>query len=70
MYKSVDCDGDGIKDHTCRNTKDGRRWLILSTEGCPRSWGSNERAVSKCPAAWNKGKFILAYGRGKLFEGR
>ena len=68
MYKSVDCDGDGINDHACSTTVNDNHWLVLSTEGCPSgnlAWGTSGRAISKCPEAWTKGKFILAYSKGK-----
>ena len=50
IYKSVDCDGDGILDHACSN--DNNRWLVLSSEGCPSSWGPASRPVSDCPQAF------------------
>ena len=52
IYKSVDCDGDGILDHACSTTVNDDRWLVLSSEGCPSSWGSGSRPVSKCPQAF------------------
>ena len=63
VYKSVDCDGDGVMDHACSTTINNNRWLVLSTEGCPNSWGTSGRALSKCPKAWTKSKFILTYSR-------
>ena len=45
-----DCDGDGILDHACSN--ENNRWLVLSSEGCPNSWGSASRPASKCPQAF------------------
>ena len=60
VYTQVDCDEDGILDHACRSdhtTVNDNHWLILSSEGCPKSWGSSTRSISECPAAWpNKGK--------------
>ena len=52
IYKSVDCDGDGILDHACSTTVNSHRWLVLSSEGCPTNWGSAYRPVSKCPQAF------------------
>ena len=52
IYQNVDCDGDGILDHACSTTIDNNRWLVLSSEGCPSSWGSGSRPVSKCPQAF------------------
>ena len=48
----MDCDGDGILDHTCHNTINYNRWLVLSSEGCPDSWGQLDRPVSACPQAF------------------
>ena len=53
-YQYVDCDGDGILDHTCRKNNYERRWLILSTEHCPRKWGTDKRAPNKCRKAFGK----------------
>ena len=52
IYESVDCDGDGILDHACSTTIDNNRWLVLSSEGCPNSWGSASQPASKCPQAF------------------
>ena len=52
IYKIVDCDGDGILDHACSTTVNSHRWLVLSSEGCPSSWGPASRPVSKCPQAF------------------
>ena len=52
VYSHVDCDGDGIIDHACYTTTNENHWLILSSEGCPNNWGTNDRSVSECPAAW------------------
>ena len=49
IYKSLDCDGDGILDHACILFRNNSRWLVLSSEGCPGSWGSASRPASKCP---------------------
>ena len=49
IYKSVDCDGDGILDHACSTAINNKRWLVLSSEGCPNSWGSESRPASECP---------------------
>jgi len=54
IYKSVDCDGDGILDHACSTTINNNRWLVLSSEGCPNSWGSGSRPASKCPQAFEE----------------
>lgn len=48
----IDCDNDGICDQSCHTTINNDRWLVLSSEGCPATWGSL-RAVSDCPAAFN-----------------
>ena len=48
----MDCDGDGILDHACSTTINNNRWLVLSSEGCPNSWGSASRPASKCPQAF------------------
>ena len=41
-------------DHACiPNSKFQQdRWLVLSSEGCPNSWGSDSRPASKCPQAF------------------
>ena len=52
IYKNVDCDGDGILDHACSTTINNNRWLVLSSEGCPSSWGPPTRPVSMCPQAF------------------
>ena len=52
IYESVDCDGDGILDHACSTTINNNRWLVLSSEGCPNSWGSDSQPASKCPQAF------------------
>ena len=52
VYSHVDCDGDGILDHACHTTINEKHWLILSSEGCPNDWGTSDRSVSECPAAW------------------
>ena len=51
-YKNVDCDGDGILDHACSTIINNDRWLVLSSEGCPSSWGPSTRPVSMCPQAF------------------
>ena len=55
LYTHVDCDGDGILDHLCARTDDGvnepKRWLVLSSEGCPDDWGTPARAASECANA-------------------
>ena len=33
-------------------TFDNNRWLVLSSEGCPNSWGSDSQPASKCPQAF------------------
>lgn len=50
-YMHVDCDGDGIEDHVCLNTRDQRAYMVLSSEGCPNSWGLRSRSL--CPQAFN-----------------
>ena len=52
VYSHVDCDGDGILDHACRTRNHENHWLILSSEGCRNCWGTSNRCVSECPAAW------------------
>merc|ERR1712126_215566 len=47
--RKVDCDNDGILDFTCTEFDDSKQWLILSSEGCPNSWGRNDRH-SECPS--------------------
>ena len=59
IYKSVDCDGDGILDHACSTTVNNNRWLVLSSEGCPSGWGSASRPVSKCAQAFGGIYYIL-----------
>ena len=56
VYKSVDCDGDGILDHACSTTVNNNHWLVLSTEGCPNTWGTSARPPSKCAEAFQLGK--------------
>ena len=64
IYKSVDCDGDGILDHACSTTVNNNRWLVLSSEGCPSSWGPASRPVSKCPQAFG-GMYVLRIAKMK-----
>ena len=59
IYKNVDCDFDGIVDHACSTTINTNRWLVLSSEGCPSSWGSGSRPDSKCPQAFGGVYYIL-----------
>ena len=62
VYANVDCDGDGTLDHACSTTLSNNewRWLVLSSEGCPSNWGSNDRTVSDCPQAWpDEGNFNM-----------
>merc|ERR1712226_1362161 len=51
VYESLDCDGDGVMDHKCTTTINNNMWLILSSEGCPNSWGSGSRSASECAQA-------------------
>jgi hypothetical protein len=51
VYQALDCDGDGTSDHLCTTTTNDHRWLVLSSEGCPKSWGANTRKASDCQAA-------------------
>ena len=61
VYSHVDCDGDGILDHACRTSINDNHWLILSSEGCPNDWGTSDRSVSECPAAWpSKGNIQIS----------
>ena len=53
-YESVDCDGDGIKDHVCTTTINANRWLVLSTEGCATNWGTHLRTVAQCSQAFGR----------------
>ena len=42
-------------DHACKDNLPifgTNRWLVLSSEGCPNSWGSDSRPASKCPQAF------------------
>ena len=52
VYSNLDCDGDQMEDHACVNTKDQKRWLVLSSEKCPTTWGSNQREIKECPYAF------------------
>ena len=53
VYNNVDCDGDGFLDHACFNTATGRRYLILSSEGCQTNWNWEAlRSVSECLPAF------------------
>ena len=56
LYRNVDCDGDGILDHACSSTNSDHRWLVLSSEGCPDTWGINSRSKSDCPLAFDEGE--------------
>ena len=47
-YKTLDCDGDGVLDHACSTAVNDYRHLILSSEGCPNSWGSSYRSAEEC----------------------
>merc|ERR1712232_472302 len=51
VYESLDCDGDGVMDHKCTTTINNNMWLVLSSEGCPNSWGSDSRSASECAQA-------------------
>ena len=63
VYTQVDCDEDGILDHTCHDTSDDNRWLVLSSEGCLNNWGSSARSISECQTAWsNEGKLGIISG--------
>ena len=48
IYKNIDCDGDGILDHACFSAVKSNKWLVLSSEGCPKSWGNGNRLPSDC----------------------
>ena len=59
VYHNVDCDGDGILDHACFNTFSGKRYLILSSEGCvggrQKQWQWHvSRSVSECRHAFQQ----------------
>ena len=64
----MDCDGDGILDHACSTTVNDDRWLVLSSEGCPSSWGSGSRPVSKCPQAFEGMYYIFAEMDNRYFS--
>ena len=55
IYKNVDCDADGILDHACLSTSKSNRWLVLSSEGCPRTWGIGNRLPADCATAFRRG---------------
>lgn len=48
-YDNLDCDGDGIPDHVCTTTINSNVWMVLSSEGCPNSWGTSQRSKTLCP---------------------
>ena len=53
LYENIDCDGDGFLDHACINTATGKRYLILSSEGCQKHWNWKvTRSVSECNPAF------------------
>ena len=53
MYNNIDCDGDGYLDHACFNLYTGKRYLILSSEGCQNRWDwEKPRNVAECLPAW------------------
>ena len=54
IYTTIDCDGDGVKDHICQNGNDGGLSMVLSSEGCPDSWGEPTRKKSECPGKFGK----------------
>ena len=56
VYQNFDCDDDGILDHVCSTTINDKKWLVLSSEGCPNDWGTDSRDSSECPAAFLQGK--------------
>ena len=68
-YESVDCDGDGIKDHVCKTTINANRWMVLSKEGCPASWGTHLRTVAQCSKAFGSknNRFIYTYYGSEYF---
>mmetsp|Transcript_95368 Transcript_95368/g.179313 ORF Transcript_95368/g.179313 Transcript_95368/m.179313 type:complete len:3377 (+) Transcript_95368:49-10179(+) len=50
IYKTVDCDADGILDHFCQSTTSDDRFLVLSGEGCPTEWDFQKpRTEKECP---------------------
>jgi len=51
-YYHVDCDGDGILDHCLRDFSKDTRQCVLSTEGCPNSWGTKKRKKTECVPAF------------------
>ncbi|GIL80398.1 hypothetical protein Vretifemale_9521, partial [Volvox reticuliferus] len=60
VFRSLDCDGDGVLDLTCSNST-GERWAILSQNGCAEDW-TGGRPVSVCPQSFilvNAGPFYL-----------
>lgn len=57
-FQEVDCDGDGVKDLTCRD-KEGSRGTRLSSQGCTDDWPS--ASPSKCPAAFQTGEQPICY---------
>ncbi|GIL80400.1 hypothetical protein Vretifemale_9521, partial [Volvox reticuliferus] len=51
VFRSLDCDGDGVLDLTCSNST-GERWAILSQDGCAEDW-TGGRPVSVCPQSFS-----------------
>ena len=58
-YFYVDCDGDGILDHCLKDFSDNSRQCVLSTEGCPDSWGTKDRSKRDCPPAFLYGNILF-----------
>ena len=54
LFTNVDC--DGILDHACSTTINSNRWLVLSSEGCPKT-------ISECPQAFKSGNFFGTFLR-------
>ena len=63
IYKNIDCDGDRISDHACSSVTNSKLWLVLSSEGCPNTWGIGNHLPADCPAAF-PGTFPLYFLHG------
>ena len=61
FYHNVDCDSDGVLDHVCLNTTNSQKWLVLSSDGCPSSWGGANRVLAECPIAFTSTSELIYF---------
>ena len=61
QYHNVDCDNDGVLDHVCLTTTNSQKWLVLSSDGCPSSWGGANRVLAECPIAFTSTSELIYF---------